>query len=180
MAGVEISGVKMAGKLTGVKMAGVKFELNCVPAGSGASGGVKKRSSTSTSPTDVRRLDGGFGHVGAGSVTDGDSCDSEFAQQPRRCGRQFKHVLFALLQEQFLQLPLALHRQQTGGILQYSPEQANVTYYFMNVYVRFIGPLVASSLRSERYSLGPSAFYYAEISLDKLPNYYLDCSYSHF
>ena len=76
MAGVKISGVKMSGKLAGVKMAGVKLELNCTPAGSGASGGVKKLSSTSTSLTDVWRLDGGFGHVGAGSVTDGDSCGS--------------------------------------------------------------------------------------------------------
>ena len=100
MAGVEIAGVTMAG---------VKLEVNCVPAGSGASGGVKRLSSTSTSLTDVCRLDGGFGHVGAGSVTDGDS-GSEFVQRPRRWGRQFKHVLFALLQEQFLQLPLALHR----------------------------------------------------------------------
>ena len=47
MARVEISGVKMSGKLAGVKMAGVKLELNCVPDGSGASGGVKKLSSTS-------------------------------------------------------------------------------------------------------------------------------------
>ena len=75
-------------------------------AGSGASGGV---SSTSTSLTDVWRLARGFGHVGAGSVTDGYSCGSEFGQRSRRWGRQFKHVLFALLQEQFLQLPLALH-----------------------------------------------------------------------
>ena len=62
--------------MAGVEMAGVKLELNCAPAGSGASGGVKKLSSTSTSLTDVWRLDGGFGHVGAGSVTDGDSCGS--------------------------------------------------------------------------------------------------------
>ena len=43
---------------------------------------------------------------------------SVFVQWPRRHGRQLEQLLFAFLQEQFLQLPLALHRQQTGGILQ--------------------------------------------------------------
>ena len=42
----------------------------------------------------------------------------ELEQWPRRSGKQFKHSLLAFLHEQFLQLPLVLHRQQTGGILQ--------------------------------------------------------------
>ena len=42
--------------------------------------------------------------------------DEEFVQCPWHCSKQFEHSLFAFLHKQFLQRPLALHRQQTGGI----------------------------------------------------------------
>ena len=42
---------------------------------------------------------------------------SVFSHFPWRDGRQLEHSLFAFLQEQFLQRPLALRRQHTWGIL---------------------------------------------------------------
>ena len=82
------------------------------------SGGVKKRQSSSSSS--VWRFGGQVGHVTTRPATGCVGCSTEFTQWPRRSGRQFKHFWFAFLHEQFLQLPLALHRQQTGGILQSS------------------------------------------------------------
>ena len=80
-------------------------------------GGVKKRQSSSSS---VWRFGGKVGHVTTWSATGCVGCSTEFTQWPRRSGRQFEHFWFAFLHEQFLQLPLALHRQQTGSILQSS------------------------------------------------------------
>ena len=55
----------------------------------------------------------------AESDADTDARCIELTQWPRRYGKQFKQLLFAFLHEQFLQLPLPLHRQHTGGIWSY-------------------------------------------------------------
>ena len=42
----------------------------------------------------------------------GERLAMELRQLPKRLGKQSKHVLLAFTQEQFLHLPLWLHRQQ--------------------------------------------------------------------
>ena len=52
---------------------------------------------------------------GACPAESDDCCKGRaFWHRPWRCGRQSTHDLPDFLQEQFLQRPLALHRQQTG------------------------------------------------------------------
>ena len=61
-----------------------------------------------------------------------EGCWSELRECPRRNGKQFEQRLLAFSQEQFLQLPLALHRQRMGGMLRESSQLANSLHFPSN------------------------------------------------